>query len=100
MSLSTKDRILETAYELCKAEYGAYTRLTRKAIGDKMGLKSYRLINYHWGGRLRAIKDEILRLAIERGDYHIVGSAIGAGDDTAKELPFKVKKRALTEVLG
>lgn len=98
--MSTKETILEAAYQLSLSEYGAFAKLTRKAIAERAGIKSKRLINYHWGGGLKNIRKEIINLAVLREDYHIIGTAIAIGDETACKLPNFLKKRATIEVLG
>lgn len=99
MIQNTKKLIFEAAYELCKAEYGAIAKLTRKAIARKVGVTAP-LVTYHWDAGLVELRKAIIEEARVREDWHIINSAVGIGEPTALELPREIRERAAIEVLG
>lgn len=91
----TRDKILETAYEL--AEANGFTSLTRDGVAVAAGV-AQGTVNHHFNS-MAELRDEVMRSAVERANLAIIRTGLVMNNQIALTASEVVKRKALTDLL-
>lgn len=87
-----KERIIEAAYVVAQ-EYG-FSGITRSRVA-KAAFISPGLVN-HYLGTMDELRDEVMKMAISKGDLPIIRYGLAVNDPIAEAAPVKLKKQAFS----
>ncbi len=90
-----RDQILDAALEMVSQD--GIQNLRRQELTEHLGI-SKNLINHHFGD-MDALREEIVRLAVERRHLRVIGFAIAAGYATALDADDDLKEAALQSLI-
>ncbi len=91
----TRDKILETAYSM--ADNNGFISLTRDGVAVAAGV-AQGTVNHHFK-TIAELRDEVMRLAVQRTNLAIIGNGLAMGDAVAKTAPDDIKREALNTLL-
>ena len=91
----TKERILEAAYEMASRD--GFSTLTRDSVAAEAGTAKG-AVNHHFK-TIAELRDEVMRLAVQRTILAIIGNGLAMGDAVAKTAPDDIKREALNTLL-
>ena len=91
----SKDNILEVAYVM--AQRDGFGTLTRDGVAAEAGV-AMGSVNHHYG-TMDALRDAVMRMAIEREDLPVIAQGIAAGHPIAQGAPLNVRTKALATLL-
>ncbi len=85
-------QILDAAIEVSKRV--GYSRLTRGAVADEIGLASSSLVTYHMGS-MATFRRAVMREAVRSGCLPVIAQGIALKDPHALKAPEELRRRAL-----
>ncbi len=91
----TREKILEAAYQM--AVRNGFNTLTRDSIAAEAEIAKG-AINHHFG-TVSVVRNEVMRIAIEREQLSIIAQGLATDDGIAKSAPLELRTRALTTLL-
>lgn len=91
MKTTSKERILNAALEASKASH--FTLISLPDVARRAGC-SHSLISYFFK-TIGALRDELVRHAIETKDLRVLMQALSAGSEIARGAPEDLKNDAL-----
>ena len=91
----SKEHILCTAYDMASRD--GFNTLTRDRVAAEASV-AMGSVNHHYG-TMDALRDAVMRMAIEREDLPVIAQGIAAGHPIAQGAPLDVRTKALATLL-
>ena len=91
----SKEHILEVAYTMARRD--GFGTLTRDGVAAEAGV-AMGSVNHYWG-KMSALREAVMRRAVEEENLELIGQGMALGDSVAKSAPLELRTRALTTLL-
>ncbi|QDH45648.1 TetR family transcriptional regulator [Pantoea phage vB_PagM_AAM22] len=91
LEIMTKERILDVAYSMALSD--GFSCLKRDDIAAKAGV-AQGTINHHFK-YISHLKDDVMKIAVEKGDLKIIAEGIVSGNTVALSASHALKMEAL-----